>query len=100
MAFKDVFESLKKLLKDNLTTENTEFLTKMDKALDNLNVEHTTTETKLTQAQDKILEIVKSTSFKIDSEKSPAETDTDEPMSLDDAIDAAIKELESNRDKK
>lgn len=98
MAFNDVLTALKQLLKDNLTPDNTELMSRIDKGLDNIVVEHKATETKLNETQEKLLEIVKETSFKSESEPNdPNESAQDKILSIDEAFDDALMNIESNR---
>lgn len=98
MAFKDTLNALKELLKNSLTADNTELITKIDKGLDDINVEHKATEDKLSSTQEKLLEIVKGTSFKLESEPKDPNEDTEESaMDIDKAFDEAFQEIESNR---
>ena len=91
-SVKELITSLKGILKENLNESNLEFITKVDKELDNISVEHDKTEESLTQTKDKLIEVVKNTSFKSDSEPSNEPSDTDKPMTIDEALESAIKE--------
>lgn len=97
MAFKETLNALKQILKDNLTPENTELMTRIDKGLDDINVEHNTTEQKLSETQEKLLEVVKGTSFKLENEPDDNENKTEKLLDIDEAFDDALKEIESNR---
>ena len=97
MTFKESINNLKKLLKDNLTSENTELFVKIDKSIDEITSQHEETETKLTQTQDKLLEVVKGTSFKTESEQSKKDESTEEVVSIDEAFENGLNEIEANR---
>ena len=97
MAFKDTLASLKALLKEKLNDENLELFTEVDKGLDKLSEEHTKTEEDLVQTKDKLIEVVKNTSFKDDTEPSNKPADTDEPMDIDEALESSIEEILNKR---
>ena len=97
MAFNDTLNALKKLLKDSLTADNTELITKLDKGLDDINVEHKSTEEKLSQTQDKLLEVIKGTSFKEEGEPNNSNDDNEKVLDIDEAFDDALSEIESKR---
>lgn len=99
MAFKENLQALKDLLKANLTAENTELITKIDKGLDTLSGDHSATEEKLSQTQDKLIEIVKGTSFKVEGEPDPIEDNTKKVPTIDEALEIAFKDIESKRSK-
>lgn len=95
--FNDNLNALKQLLKDNLTADNTELITKIDKGLDDILVEHKSTEDKLSQTQEKLLEIVKGTAFKLEKEPEDTSNTQDEAMDIDKAFDDSLNEIMSNR---
>ena len=95
--FNDIIGNVKQILKDNLTAENTDLITKLDKEVDNIVSAHKETEDKLSQTQDKLLEVVKETSFKSESEPNQPEDTQKETPSLDQAFDDAFAEIESKR---
>ena len=95
--FNDIIDNVKQILKDNLTAENTDLITKLDKEVDNIVSAHKETEDKLSQTQDKLLEVVKETSFKSENEPNQAEDTQEETPSLDKAFDDAFAEIESKR---
>lgn len=95
--FKDTIDELKQLLKDNLTAENTQLLTQIDKKVDGIVSAHNETEEKLSQTQDKLLEVVKETSFKSESEPNLPEATQSQTPTLDQAFDDAFSQIESKR---
>ena len=95
--FNDIIDQVKQLLKDSLTAENTELITRIDKQVDNIVSAHKETEEKLSQTQDKLLEVVKETSFKSENEPNQPEGTQPEIPSLDKAFDDAFAEIESKR---
>ena len=90
--FKELMSSVKTLLKEKLNNENLELFTEVDKKLDEISVAHEETEKDLSSTKDKLIEVVKSTSFKDDSEHNNNQPDTDEPMDIDEALEDAINE--------
>ena len=91
-SFKELMSNLKGLLKDKLNNENLELFTEVDKELDKLSESHEKTESDLSSTKDKLIEVVKSTSFKDDSEPSSSQDNTDAPMDVDKALENAIEE--------
>lgn len=100
MAFKDSLNRISNLLKDKiLTADNTDVIAELTQELDSLSDEHEKTEKELTSVKDKLVDVVKNTSFKKEEvEKDKGETD--EPMSIDEASDEALKEIFANRKEK
>ena len=68
MGFKDTLSALKALLKEKLDDTNLDLITEIDKGLDNLSEEHQKTEKDLVDTKDKLIEVVKASSFKDNSE--------------------------------
>ena len=99
MTIKEIITSVKSLLKENLNDTNLEFITKLDKELDNISVEHEKTEKELVATKDKLIEVVKNTSFKDNSEPSTEPSNTNTPMSVDEALESAIEEVIQARTK-
>ena len=95
--FNEIINSCKELLKSNLTAENTDMITKIDAELDKIVSAHEETEGKLEQTQNKLLEVVKNTSFKKEPESDIGDTPEDKPVSLDEAFDLGLKEIEEKR---
>ncbi len=95
--FNDIIGKVKQILKDNLTADNTELFTQIDKEVDNIVSAHKETEEKLSQTQDKLLEVVKGTSFKTESEQSKKDESTEEVVSIDEAFENGLNEIEANR---
>lgn len=91
-TFKELMSNLKGLLKDKLNNENLELFTEVDKKLDELSESHEKTESDLSSTKDKLIEVVKSTSFKDDSEPGNPQDNTDAPMDVDLALESAIEE--------
>lgn len=90
--FKELVASYKALLKDNLNDTNLDLITKLDKGIDELSVKYEETEKDLVNTKDKLIEVVKNTSFKDDSEANQNPANTDEPMDIDKALELAIQE--------
>ena len=90
VTFKESMSRLKTLLKDKLSSDNLELFTEVDKGLDELSEAHTKTEEDLSSTKDKLVEVVKNTSFKDDSEPNDPNDNTDDPMDIDKALESAI----------
>ena len=82
--FTDTIMKLKDGLKELLTAENTEAITSLDKELDTLVETHETSEKQLQEVKDKLVDVVKNTSFKGAPEDV---TKTEEPLTIDEAIE-------------
>ena len=92
-TFKELISQYKTLLKENLNDSNLELITRLDKGLDELSESHNKTEEDLSSTKDKLIEVVKNTSFKDDSEPlDPTASTQDEAMDIDKALELAIKE--------
>ena len=97
MTFKEIINSVKDLLKEHLTADNTEFISKVDKELDNLSTTHEETEKELSSVKDKLVDVVKNTSFKKEDSQEEDVSDTKGAMSLDEAIESSLKEIQNQR---
>lgn len=95
-TFKELVAQYKSLLKENLNDSNIDLITKLDKGLDELSDSHKKTEEDLSSTKDKIIEMVKATSFK-DSEPENPTDNTDAPMDIDTALKESISEIIANR---
>lgn len=92
-TFKELIAEYRTLLKENLNDTNLDLFTKLDKKLDQISELHNKTEEELSTTKDKLIEVVKNTSFKDDSEALDPNKDTqDEPLGIDEALELAIKE--------
>ena len=96
-TFKELMSGIKSLLKEKLNETNLELFSEVDKKLDELSESHTKTEEDLSTTKDKLVEVVKNTSFKDDSEPGSPEDKTKDPMDVDSALESAIKETIANR---
>lgn len=92
-TFKELMSNIKGLLKDKLNDTNLELFTEVDKKLDELSESHNKTEEDLSTTKDKLIEVVKNTSFKDDREHNTSEDDTDDPMDVDKALETSIDEI-------
>ena len=98
MAFKDSMNRISNLLKDKiLNADNTEIIAELTQELDSLSDEHEKTEKELTSVKDKLVDVVKNTSFKKEEIDNQDKGETDEPMSIDDASEEALNEILANR---
>ena len=98
-TFKELIAQYKTLLKENLNDSNLDLITKLDKGLDELSESHNKTEDDLSTTKDKLIEVVKNTSFKDDSEPYDKEIGKtqDEPMTIEQALESALQETIANR---
>ena len=92
MDFKTTLAELKETLKKGLTDSNLDLFTQIDKGLDSLSEEHSKVEKDLSDTKDKLIEVVKQTSFKAEESEHDRSNDTDTPMDLDEALNLAIQE--------
>lgn len=93
MKFDDSMAKIKALFKENLTADNTEQITAMDKEVDNMHEEFNKLKEDYSKLQDKYVDLVKNTAFKdVDSNSNEGS----EPLSIDDAL---IKAYNDTKDK-
>lgn len=86
MKFDDSMAKIKALFKENLTADNTEQITAMDKEVDIMQEEFNKLKEDYSKLQDKYVDIVKNTAFKdVDSNSN----DNSEPLSIEDALNKA-----------
>ena len=99
MGFNEVIESLKAYLKENLTPENTNLLSHIDKDLDKAVDAHKATEKELASVKDKLVDVVKETSFKTESKDADPNKveEEDKPLGINEAFDEAFKEIKEAR---
>ena len=95
--FQDAITLIKQILKDSLNDQNLDLITKLDKEIDNLSQTHEETEKELSSVKDKLIDVVKNTSFKDENGPKLPQDNTDEAMSVDEALEASLKEIEANR---
>ena len=96
--FKSAYEKIKSYLGKSLTAENTEEITDLSKELDIMNESMEKEEKDHTATKNKLVDYVKSTSFKVD-EKSTDPID-DSPKTMAEAEKIAMEKLLENRKKK
>ena len=96
-TFKELMSSIKTMLKESLNGENLDLFTKVDTELDKLSESHEKTENDLSETKDKLIEMVKSTSFKDSEPEDNHKDNTDEPMDIDKALELSIQETLANR---
>ncbi|MBR2557471.1 MAG: hypothetical protein IKE95_03730 [Methanobrevibacter sp.] len=97
--FDEKMNNIKEQLKSLLTADNTEQITKAVASLDELSTEHNATVNENSNLKNKIVEIVKGTTFKEQSK----ETNSLEPereVSLDEALKQAEQKILQERGKK
>ena len=95
--FQDAITIIKQLLKDSLNDQNLDLITKLDKEIDNLSQTHEETEKELSSVKDKLIDVVKNTSFKDETGPKLPQDNTEQVMSVDEALEASLKEIEPNR---
>lgn len=96
--FKTAFEKVKSYLASSLTADNTEEVTKISQELDVMNQAMEQEESDHLKTKDKLVDYVKSTSFKTDKLDDPVPDDS--PKTMKEAEDIAMKELLKNRKNK
>lgn len=96
-TFKELIANYKALLKENINDSNLDLITKLDKGLDELSASHEKTEQDLSSTKDKLIEVVKETSFKSDTAPEDNHSNTDTPMDIDSALESSIDEILANR---
>lgn len=96
--YKTIYNDLKNQLQSLLTADNTEAITKAVSSLDELSKEHESALTENSNLKNKIVEIVKGTTFKSQSDEAKEHEDQ-EPLSFEEACKQADKELLENRRK-
>ena len=101
MGFNEKVVEIKNYLKSNLNNDNTEFVTKLDKFVDEMAEEHKQTATKLSDTQEKLIEIVKTTSFKVEGNPNdtPGDNQENKVLDIDSAFDKAFQDIEAGRRK-
>lgn len=97
MAYQDIIKSFKEELKSMTTAENTEQMVKLDKLVDNLSSEHAKQEAEIGGLKDKLVEFVRGTNFKSNSNES-SDIAGPTPVSIDDAIAQGLKNLNIKED--
>lgn len=95
--FQDTITLIKQLLKDSLNDQNLDLITKLDKEIDNLSQTHEETEKELSSVKDKLIDVVKNTSFKDEIGPKLPQDDTDKVMSVDEALETGLQEIIANR---
>ena len=96
-TFKELMSGVKSMLKEKLNNDNLELFTQIDTELDKLSESHEKTESDLSKTKDKLVEMVKSTSFKDSEAEENHKDNTDEPMDIDEALELSIQETLANR---
>lgn len=91
--FEEQYNAFKELLKQNLTADNTEIITQMSNKLDELKGTHDSLQAENTKLKDKIVEVVKGTTFK----ETPKDPIDDSPKSFEDASKEALEKILENR---
>lgn len=98
----EIVQGIKNTLKNSITKESSkeqiEFASNMDKNLDLILEEDKKQDNEITGLKDKLVEVVKGTSFKMknDEDDDPVEGDT---KSLDDILKEKLNEIEDKKGK-
>lgn len=95
--FTSAYQKIKAFFADSLNAENTEQITALQQELDNMNQEMDQEEKNHQATKNKLVDYVKNTQFKVDSNIS-SDID-DNPKSMKEAQDIAMKNLINNRKK-
>ena len=95
--FTSAYQKIKVFFAESLNAENTEQITALTQELENMNQEMDQEEKNHQATKNKLVDYVKNTQFKVDSNIS-SDID-DSPKSLNDAKEIALKELINNRKK-
>ena len=97
MGYKDSIKGLKETLNSLLTADNTEQITKAVSVIDELEKIHDNDEKEKVALKDRIVDIVRNTSFKDDGTGGKSEKLTDEPKDLDESIKENVANIIKNR---
>lgn len=87
--FEDLYKELNDGLSELLTADNTDTITKLKTSLDNIKDSHESQETEIKGLKDKMVDIVRNTSFK----QEPPQIDIDEPKSLDEIMSDELNKI-------
>lgn len=97
--FDEKMNNIKEQLKSLLTADNTEQITKAVASLDELSTEHNATVNENSNLKNKIVEIVKGTTFKEQSKETDS-FEQEKEVSLDEALKQAEQKILQERGKK
>lgn len=89
-------DSIKEILKNNLTADNTDEITKAVSELDHILEEHNQAKKEISDLKDRIVEQVKYTSFK----DTPQNDEAEHIPSVDEAIENNLKKFENSKKEK
>lgn len=96
MSIEEIITSLKSTLKDKvLTADNTEAVSLVDKGLDNILEEHAKTTKELSATKDKLVDVVKNTSFSTPASKGvSSDVGETEALTLDEILEKELQKIE------
>lgn len=97
--FKSAYERVKSYLAKSLTADNTEEITNLGKDLDTMQQSMEKEEQDHTATKNKLVDYVKSTSFKVD-DNNPTDPLDDSPKTMAEAEKIAMNKILENRKKK
>lgn len=95
--YQDIIKAFKEELKSMTTAENTNQMVKLDKLVDDLSNEHAKQAAEIGGLKDKLVEFVRGTNFKTNSNES-SDIEGPTPVSIEDAISQGIKKLNLKED--
>ena len=98
MDYSEAINNLKESLKSLMTAENTEQITKAVSQVDELEKLHANDTKEITSLKDRIVEVVKNTSFKDVSKDNPNKL-LDEPMDMEKSIKENVAKIIKERKK-
>lgn len=96
MDYRDRTKTLKDLLNSLLTADNTDTITRAVSELDELEKIHESDETEKLHLKDRIVDIVKNTSFKEENKVSESKL-VEEPKDIDTALSENLAQIIKNR---
>ena len=96
MGYKDSIKGLKETLNSLLTADNTEQITKAVSVIDELEKIHDDDEKEKVALKDRIVDIVRNTSFKDEKGGTPEKL-VEEPKDLDESIKENVANIIKNR---
>ena len=92
-----IINSLREALKGLVTAENTDAVANVAKEIDNLEAQTKTLADENLSLKDKIVDMVKGNISS--SEKPKDENEVEKPLSIDEAIEKSLKEIQASKDK-
>ena len=91
--FEELYNNLKSQLEEMLTADNTDTITNLVKGLDEIKEQHNAQEEEMKGLKDKMVDIVRNTTFS----KEPPKLDSEEPKSIDDVLQEQLNKIIEKR---